>query len=55
MNMHTFDVRHLMAGAQSEARQLGHRFVGTEHVLLAVISDPPAGARRCPNNRKLAT
>jgi ATP-dependent Clp protease ATP-binding subunit ClpA len=36
--------RYLAAGAE-EARRLGHRYVGTEHVLLSLTSDPPAARR----------
>ena len=36
---------YLAAGA-SEARRLGHSFVGTEHVLLALVSRADAGATR---------
>jgi ATP-dependent Clp protease ATP-binding subunit ClpA len=37
--------RYLAAGA-NEARRLGHRYVGTEHVLLSLTSDPAGGAAR---------
>ena len=37
--------RYLAAGAE-EARRLGHSYVGTEHVLLALTRDPQAGATR---------
>jgi len=37
--------RYLVAGAD-EARRLGHGFVGTEHVLLALTRDPDGGASR---------
>jgi ATP-dependent Clp protease ATP-binding subunit ClpA len=37
--------RYLIAGAD-EARRLGHGYVGTEHVLLALTSDPHGGASR---------
>ena len=30
----------LKAGAEDEARRLGHRYVGTEHILLAVSREP---------------
>lgn len=36
---------YLFAGAE-EARRLGHRSVGTEHVLLALIRNPDGGATR---------
>ena len=37
--------RYLRAGAD-EARRLGHGYVGTEHVLLALTRDPQGGATR---------
>lgn len=37
--------RYLYAGAE-EARRLGHGYVGTEHVLLALTRDPQGGATR---------
>jgi len=37
--------RYLLAGAE-EARRLGHRFVGTEHVLAVLVRDPEGGASR---------
>jgi ATP-dependent Clp protease ATP-binding subunit ClpA len=37
--------RYLVAGAD-EARRRGHSYVGTEHVLLALTSDPHSGATR---------
>jgi ATP-dependent Clp protease ATP-binding subunit ClpA len=37
--------RYLFAGAD-EARRLGHSYVGTEHVLLALTRDPQGGATR---------
>jgi ATP-dependent Clp protease ATP-binding subunit ClpA len=37
--------RYLAAGAD-EARRLGHGYVGTEHVLLALARDPASGAVR---------
>jgi ATP-dependent Clp protease ATP-binding subunit ClpA len=37
--------RYLIAGAD-EARMLGHCYVGTEHVLLALTRDPRGGATR---------
>ena len=35
--------RYLAAGAE-QSRRLGHSYVGTEHVLLALIGDPDGGA-----------
>jgi ATP-dependent Clp protease ATP-binding subunit ClpA len=35
-----------LAGGAEEARRLGHRTVGTEHVLLALTRDPESGASR---------
>ena len=33
----TTQAREVVMGAQHEARQLGHRQVGTEHLLLALV------------------
>ena len=35
----TQDARRVVVGAQTEARGLGHGWIGTEHLLLAVLSD----------------
>lgn len=35
----TQDARRVVVGAQAEARGLGHGWIGTEHLLLAVLSD----------------
>src|ERR1700685_735233 len=41
----TPDARSVVAGATEHARRLGHRYVGGEHLLLAVAgAGPPAGA-----------
>ncbi len=41
----TADARQVVVLAQSEARQLGHGFIGCEHLLLAVLAvDEPAAA-----------
>jgi ATP-dependent Clp protease ATP-binding subunit ClpA len=37
--------KYLAAGAD-EARRLGHGYIGTEHVLLALVHDPRGGATR---------
>lgn len=37
---------HLVAGAEAEARALGHDRVGTEHLLLAVLADESTSAGR---------
>jgi ATP-dependent Clp protease ATP-binding subunit ClpA len=37
--------QYLSAGA-GEARRLGHNYVGTEHVLLALTRNPQGGATR---------
>lgn len=37
--------RYLVAGAD-EARRLGHSYIGTEHVLLALTRNPESGATR---------
>jgi ATP-dependent Clp protease ATP-binding subunit ClpA len=36
----TDSARAAVVGAQSEARALGHGWIGTEHLLLAVVRDP---------------
>jgi len=35
----TTDARQVVVGAQGEARALGHGWIGTEHLLLAVLAD----------------
>jgi len=45
----TEEARRAVVGAQAEARGLGHRWIGTEHLLLAVLGDdgsPVAAALR---------
>ena len=37
--------RYLLAGAE-EARQLGHNYIGTEHILSVLARDPDSGATR---------
>jgi ATP-dependent Clp protease ATP-binding subunit ClpA len=37
--------RYIVAGAE-EARRLGHSYIGTEHILLALTSDPQGSATR---------
>ena len=43
----TDSARAVVVGAQQEARSLGHGWIGTEHLLLAVVADPatPLGRR----------
>ena len=36
----TRGAREVVVGAQSEARDLGHGWIGTEHLLLAALADP---------------
>ncbi|MEO3859749.1 Clp protease N-terminal domain-containing protein [Acrocarpospora sp. B8E8] len=36
----TPEAHQVVVQAQVEARRLGHRFIGTEHVLLALLADP---------------
>lgn len=36
----TGEARHLVVGAQEEARELGHGWIGTEHLLLAALRQP---------------
>ncbi|WP_116952457.1 Clp protease N-terminal domain-containing protein [Jiangella endophytica] len=38
----TTDARDVVIGAQQEARELRHRWIGTEHVLLALLTTPDA-------------
>ncbi len=39
----TESARAVVVGAQSEARSLGHGWIGTEHLLLAVLADESSG------------
>ncbi len=39
----TEDARRAVVGAQQEARSLGHGWIGTEHLLLAVLADESTG------------
>lgn len=36
----TADARATVVAAQEEARRLGHDYIGTEHILLALLADP---------------
>lgn len=38
----TDEARHLVVDAQRQARELEHGWIGTEHVLLALLADPHA-------------
>ncbi|SEE45817.1 Clp protease N-terminal domain-containing protein [Jiangella alba] len=38
----TLEARHAVIGAQEEARDLRHGWIGTEHVLLALLATPDA-------------
>lgn len=40
----TTQARDVVVGAQAEARQLGHRYIGTEHLLLAMLDPKRGGA-----------
>ena len=42
----TDSARAAVVGAQVEARSLGHGWIGTEHLLLAVVADPPTSLGR---------
>jgi len=42
----TTAARGVVVGAQQEARELGHPYIGTEHLLLALISEPPSTTAR---------
>jgi hypothetical protein len=41
--------RALLPGAEAEARRLGHNYVGTEHILLALFADPGSLAAKILN------
>ena len=47
MEPFTQDAVTILAGAMGHARRLGHRYIGGEHLLLALVSTGPAGGR-CP-------
>jgi ATP-dependent Clp protease ATP-binding subunit ClpA len=34
------EIAQLLDGAQKQATDLGHSYIGTEHILLAILSDP---------------
>ena len=41
----TADARTVVVHAQQHARRLGHRYIGCEHLLLALVAiDAPAGS-----------
>ena len=42
----TTGARELVVGAQGEARELGHTWIGTEHLLLSALTDPDAPLTR---------
>jgi ATP-dependent Clp protease ATP-binding subunit ClpA len=42
----TAEARAVVVAAQEEARQLGHDFIGTEHVLLALLADRDGAVAR---------
>jgi hypothetical protein len=46
--------RALLPGAEAEARRLGHNFVGTEHILLALFADPASLAARILDEAEIA-
>lgn len=37
---------HIFAAAEAERERLGHHYIGTEHVLLALLADPDSIAAR---------
>jgi hypothetical protein len=41
LDMLTQQARDVMSLADEESRRLGHEYVGTEHLLLALVQDPP--------------
>jgi len=46
--------RALLPGAEAEARRLGHNYVGTEHILLALFADPASLAARILDEAEIA-
>jgi ATP-dependent Clp protease ATP-binding subunit ClpC len=40
----TSDARQVVVGAQERARELGHNYIGTEHLLLGIVTEPPENA-----------
>jgi ATP-dependent Clp protease ATP-binding subunit ClpA len=42
----TTDARTVVVAAQVEARRLGHDWIGTEHVLIALLTDPAGAVAR---------
>ncbi|HEY5173286.1 MAG TPA: Clp protease N-terminal domain-containing protein [Acidimicrobiia bacterium] len=46
--------RALLPAAVTEARRLGHNYVGTEHVLLALFADPESLAAKILDETKIA-
>jgi ATP-dependent Clp protease ATP-binding subunit ClpA len=42
----TTDARAVVVGAQAEARRLNHDFIGTEHVLAALLAEPGSAVAR---------
>jgi ATP-dependent Clp protease ATP-binding subunit ClpA len=42
----TADARTVVVSAQAEARKLGHDYIGTEHVLVALLADPDGAVAR---------
>lgn len=43
----TDSAREAVAQAQAEARSLGHRYIGTEHILLGLLADSESESARC--------
>jgi hypothetical protein len=46
--------RALLPGAEAEARRLGHNYLGTEHILLALFADPASLAARILDEAEIA-
>ena len=42
--------RQVMRLAAEESEQLGHGYIGDEHVILGLLREQPAGRRRCCGN-----
>jgi hypothetical protein len=45
--------RHLLTTAQQEARALKHNYIGTEHLLLAILREPEGPAARALAGRRI--
>ena len=43
----TDSAREAVTRAQTQARSLGHNYIGTEHILLGLLADPESESARC--------